>query len=97
MTPHSPAFVGALAAASALLGPADATDHFPETQSLARVESARWGRGAACLVLRVYSDHCAHALGATRADGTMDSWMVPGDVAPIVRGAASWLGWTVPS
>lgn len=96
MTPHSPAFAAALAAVSALLGPADYER--PRTDSpivRLRPARARWGRyEGASLTLADGGDDLVPTLHAERLDGDAREWRSIGDGT--VRDAAAWLGWSVP-
>ena len=95
MTPHSPAFADALAAVSALLGPADGVERKPLPDTDAHVTVTLWSRGeAACLMLRTYSDAPDVVMRAELPDGTARTWVTIGEHT--VRDAAAWLGWEVP-
>ncbi len=95
MTPHSPAFADALAAVSALLGPADATERRPLPAADSHVTVARWGRvGGVSLSVRAYDDVPDVVLVAERLDGDARTWTAIGDGT--VRDAAAWLGWSLP-
>ena len=90
MTPHSPAFLSAVAHVSALLGPADA-----ERENAPTV-FARWRcSDGTCLTIRACVDTPDAVLVAERlSTGDFREWRAIGDAT--VRDACAWLSWEVP-
>lgn len=91
MTPHSPAFADALAAVSALLGPADNEHPLVVDGDGTHPALARWWSG---LVSLAVTDGDPPVMTALRPDGDFRAWQSIGDGT--VRDAAAWLGWQVP-
>jgi len=83
-------FLSAVAHVSALLGPADATEHHGDADATI----ARWGDPAgANLTVRHYGITGSVVLVAERRDDDRE-WRAIGDAT--VRDACAWLSWEVP-